>query len=51
MSRKRKFKTIWDLKGTLKKYAKGKSFDWRKMRREAERYASERHVRALQEPR
>jgi len=42
---------IWSLRGALKKYAKGKKFDWKKIRAAAEKHAAERHVRALEESR
>lgn len=42
---------IWSIRGALKKYAKGKKFDWKKMRASAEKYAAERHVKALEESR
>ena len=41
---------IWSIRAALKKYAKGKPFNWKKMRAAAEKYAGERHIRALTEP-
>jgi hypothetical protein len=36
---------IWSLRGALKKYAKGKKFDWKKIREAAHRAAAGRHIR------
>jgi AbrB family looped-hinge helix DNA binding protein len=40
---------IWSIRGALKKYAKGKKFNWKKIREAAHRAAAERHIRALGE--
>lgn len=42
---------IWSIRGALKKYAKGKKLDWKKIREAAQKAAAERHIRALDESR
>lgn len=42
---------IWSLRGALKKYAKGKSFNWKKIRRDVQGWRAERQARILEESR
>jgi hypothetical protein len=42
---------LWSLQGALKKYAKGKKFDWKKIRREVHLKRAQRQVRILEESR
>ena len=48
---KRGQRDIWSVRGALKKYAKGKAFDWKRIRKEAEASAAAHQVRVLRESR